>query len=318
MATEVRRRRGSEAENNLFKGGEGELSVIIESGGAPTTDVITVVVHDNVVIGGYKLARKDLENVNPPSGRTNLGLGTVATFDQGTAINEIPKNSFSGALESAAYETIGTQNDRVPLLIDSVATPGIGSFPIAPTAISAENLVNFPNIVDRATQTNVTLNTYINLDQNNISTQLMLDGIVDAFVDDNQATSAGGQYNAGAKLFEDIASAPFILTSGNFIAQTQPEAAHIVVIYAKTIVPNTDFVVEVGRDGNAGTFIPVAIVDQGPVLNIGGTTRLITGTVDLSGAPAGTTMVWRITTTGIDVEVHGVGLFWQTPPFVGI
>lgn len=309
MATEVRRRRGSEADHAPFIGAEGEITIIID--GDDTR--ITAVVHDGVLAGGFQLARRDLENINAATGRTNLGLGSVAILDTGTVIGEVPVNSFAGALGEAAYQSIGTLDTQMPVLIDSVVTPGIGSFP---STISAENLVNIPTTtVNATTQANNALTSYLTLDQNNLPAQILADGFVDAYVDSVSATVSGdGVYNSGTNTFDDdVGATGFFVDSTTFTANvSDPAAAHIAILVANSI----NITARASRDSGT-TFSDFILDNRGPVLD--GSVTLLTGTVDISGQPTGSGMQYQIEVlAGEVIQIHGTALFWQTVPFVGI
>jgi len=317
MATEVRRRRGSEAENDAFTGAEGEVTIIIEGGGVPATNVITAVVHDGIEVGGFQLARKTLDNISgvpadQATARTNLDLGSVATIDTGTAIGEVPVNSFAGALGSAAYEAVGIVDQTVPVLLDSVVNPGTGALPI----ISAENLINIPTTtVDTTSRANSALTTYLTLYQNNLPAQILSDGFMDAYVGSASATVSGdGVYNSGNKTFDDdVGATGFFLDSSTFTAKvTDPAAAHIAILMAGS----TTFTARASRDAGT-TFTDFTLVNRGTVLD--GSVTLLTGTVDISAQPAGSGMQYQIEVPAAKViQIHGTALFWQTEVFVGI
>ena len=76
MAKIVKRRRGSTVEHSAFTGAEGELTIDL--------DKDTIVVHNNITLGGFPLAREDLSNVNLENrigvSELNLPEGTAGQF----------------------------------------------------------------------------------------------------------------------------------------------------------------------------------------------------------------------------------------------
>ena len=88
MATEVRWRRGTTAENDNFTGAEGEITIDI--------DKKTIRVHDGATQGGGVVPTKDL-------------FGSAAYEDIGSGPDEIPTNSNLG---TAAYEDIGDAEEH--------------------------------------------------------------------------------------------------------------------------------------------------------------------------------------------------------------
>ena len=106
MATEVRWRRGTTAENDNFTGAEGEITVDI--------DQKTIRVHDGYTQGGSVVPKDD-------------DLGTAAYEDTGTGTDEVPKNSDLG---TASLADTGTGTDEVPKNSDlgtaSLADTGTG------------------------------------------------------------------------------------------------------------------------------------------------------------------------------------------------
>ena len=70
MAKQVKRRRGSTAEHDVFIGAEGEVTV--------DTDIQTLVVHDGLLAGGYPLAKADLSNADLAN---KINVAELATTD---------------------------------------------------------------------------------------------------------------------------------------------------------------------------------------------------------------------------------------------
>ena len=99
------------------------------------------------------------------------------------------------------------------------------------------------------------------------------------------------------------------LQSGANTAEAQPDEAFIVVwqedVGAVTL--NTDLKAYVSRDGGT-TWTQIALAEEANLA----TGRVLTGTVDISAQPAGTSMKWRLTTHNAkELRVHGVGLEWR-------
>ena len=70
MAKQVKRRRGSTAEHDVFTGAVGEITV--------DTDIKTAVVHDGALAGGYPLAKADLSNADLAN---KISVAELATTD---------------------------------------------------------------------------------------------------------------------------------------------------------------------------------------------------------------------------------------------
>ncbi len=70
MAKQVKRRRGSTAEHDVFTGAVGEVTV--------DTDIQTLVVHDGILAGGYPLAKADLSNADLAN---KINVAELATTD---------------------------------------------------------------------------------------------------------------------------------------------------------------------------------------------------------------------------------------------
>ena len=76
MAKIVKRRRGTTVEHSAFTGAEGEITIDL--------DKDTIVVHDNITLGGFPVAREDLSNVDLSNkigvAELNLPEGTSGQF----------------------------------------------------------------------------------------------------------------------------------------------------------------------------------------------------------------------------------------------
>jgi hypothetical protein len=97
------------------------------------------------------------------------------------------------------------------------------------------------------------------------------------------------------------------LVSVNYAAQSTPSTARVAVQLADslTLVPNTDFMMEVTRDGgNTWTAVTLAL----SMPSFGGV-KMYEGTASLSGQPTGTAMSWRFKTlTNKNIIASGVVL----------
>lgn len=93
-------------------------------------------------------------------------------------------------------------------------------------------------------------------------------------------------------------------------ADAQPDNARI-VLYEEdvdSITLNTDLKAYVTRDGGT-TYSQVTLADEGDYET---GKQILTGTVDISGQPAGTSMEYKITTlNNKSLKLHGVGLHWD-------
>lgn len=119
--------------------------------------------------------------------------------------------------------------------------------------------------------------------------------------------SAGGcvsariQYSAGTQ--------NMTLVSNSSTASATPTDA-IIILWEEdvdSITLNTDIKAYVSRDG--GTTFTQATLAEETSLSTG---RVLTGTVDISGQPSGTSMKWKIETlNNKGLKLHGVGLEWS-------
>ena len=97
--------------------------------------------------------------------------------------------------------------------------------------------------------------------------------------------------------------------SSTFTATSEPSTARLVVFEENIDTPtlNTDIIASVSRDGT--NFSNVTLSDSGYVTGSSGQ-RILTGTVDVSGQPTGTSMRWKIALANNQVKIHGVSLSW--------
>ena len=70
---------------------------------------------------------------------------------------------------------------------------------------------------------------------------------------------------------------------------------------------NTDLVGAISRDDGT-TWTNVTLVEEAMLA----TGRILAGSVDISGQPSDTDMLWRLTGANIkEMKIHGVGLSWS-------
>jgi len=100
------------------------------------------------------------------------------------------------------------------------------------------------------------------------------------------------------------------IVSNSFTASSEPSTARIVVFEENVDTPtlNTDIIARVSRDGGA-TYSDATLSDAGYVTGSSGQ-RILTGTVDVSGQPTGTSMRWKLDLANNEIKVHGVSLQW--------
>jgi hypothetical protein len=95
MAKLVQRRRGTTAEHTIFTGAEGELT--------HDTDKETIVIHDGTTVGGFPLAREDLDNVNLLN---RISVAELATSDGGAG--QVLQTDGSGNLSFVDFDVAGS------------------------------------------------------------------------------------------------------------------------------------------------------------------------------------------------------------------
>jgi len=100
------------------------------------------------------------------------------------------------------------------------------------------------------------------------------------------------------------------LISNSVTAETQPDQGRLVIFEedVSVITVNTDLKGYVTRDGGT-TWSQVTLSDEG---DYDTNKRILTGTVDLSGQPSGTSMEYKITSHNTKaLKIHGTGLLWD-------
>lgn len=110
--------------------------------------------------------------------------------------------------------------------------------------------------------------------------------------------------------FRIYAAGDMVLQSNAFTAVTQPDTARIVILErdVDAITLNTDFKAWLSRDGGT-TFTQATLTDKG---NFDANLQILYGTADISGQPAGTSMIWKLTThNSKTMRIKGVALAWE-------
>lgn len=101
-----------------------------------------------------------------------------------------------------------------------------------------------------------------------------------------------------------------VLISNSNTADAQPDNARIVIFEedVDSITINTDLKAYISRDGGT-TWTQVTLADEGDYET---GKQILTGSVDISGQPAGTSMEYKIETlNNKDLKIHGVGELWD-------
>lgn len=99
------------------------------------------------------------------------------------------------------------------------------------------------------------------------------------------------------------------LISNAVTAEVQPETARIVVLEEDidAVTINTDFKSYISRDGT--NWSEVTLSDEG---DFDASKRVLVGSVDISGQPAGTTMKYKhVSANNKDLKIHATGLLWD-------
>lgn len=111
----------------------------------------------------------------------------------------------------------------------------------------------------------------------------------------------------------DVTTATMTLISNSFTAKTAPTRVRLVVFQetaSGSPTLNTDIVGSVSRD-NGTTYTNVSLTDSAFVTGSSGL-RILTGTVDISAQPSGTSMRWRLVVNTNSVSrIHGVSIQWS-------
>jgi hypothetical protein len=136
-------------------------------------------------------------------------------------------------------------------------------------------------------------------------------GIVVRSVDSGAtwASLGAGSYDGAFRVYKSI-PVDMSLESFGFSAKVaNPTMARLVVVEVNDDTPtlNTDIKGWISRD-NGSTFTQVTLVDKGVFT---GTQNLYSGAVDISGAAAGSTLRWRLTShNNKTFHIKGAGIVW--------
>jgi hypothetical protein len=123
----------------------------------------------------------------------------------------------------------------------------------------------------------------------------------------------GGQnsnaFQCEIEAFETLTSANMVLVSEIAVAETAPDEAFLVVWQedVDTVTINTDLIAEVSRD-DGSNWSTVTLTEESTLAS----GRILAGSVDISGQPSDTDMLWRLTiANNKEQRIHGVGLEWS-------
>src|SRR6056300_1423202 len=150
-------------------------------------------------------------------------------------------------------------------------------------------------------------------DSKNYAFYTIVNGSVDAYTDEtgiDTSTSTNETYDATNDLYSPTGgNTNMTLVSNAFTAAAQSDFSRFVFfeedVDACTL--NTDIKAYVSRD-NGTTFTQVTLADKG---NYASGKRDLSGSVDISGQPAGTAMKYKIETlNNKNLKIHGANLNW--------
>jgi hypothetical protein len=125
----------------------------------------------------------------------------------------------------------------------------------------------------------------------------------------------GGSEQTGVgevEFFTTAAPADMVLVSETSVAEAAPDEAFIVVWQedVDSVTLNTDLLAYVTRDADAGTpeWTQVTLTEEATL----DTGRILTGSVDISGAASDVDMAWKlVVANNKEQRIHGVGLSWS-------
>lgn len=101
-----------------------------------------------------------------------------------------------------------------------------------------------------------------------------------------------------------------ILIANGQTAVVQPSTARVVILEEDidSIILNTDLTCFASRDGGT-TFTQITLINEG---TFGSSKNILAASVDISAQPAGTSMVYKITTLNNKaLKIHATGLLWD-------
>lgn len=194
---------------------------------------------------------------------------------------------------------------------------------IVPGSVDYGRITNVPDTssitlgdltnVDQVARDNITINAFRIAINNGLSVQNMVDGFVDEFEDEtgvDLAASVNEVYDATDDFYKPTAATNMDLISNTVTAEDQPTDTNIVVLQEDidAVTVNTDIKAYASRDGGT-TFTQITLTDEGDFDSV---IRILSGSVDISGQPVGTSMEYKIETLNTKQQkIHGVALQWS-------
>ena len=150
---------------------------------------------------------------------------------------------------------------------------------------------------------------------NNYVMNQLVDGVIDAY-QDASGVDAGASTNEtrdGSGEFYWGNGSNLTLQSTATTAKAQPTQGRIIIFEEAatgTTTINTDIIAAVSRDGGS-TFTAITLSNDGLYATA---KRILSGSVDISGQPSGTSMKYKITTHNQSgskaTRIHGASLLW--------
>ena len=139
------------------------------------------------------------------------------------------------------------------------------------------------------------------------------DGMIDAYFDESgvdTSASTNETYDGGNDLYSPAGgNTNMTLISNAQTATTQPDEGRI-ILYEEDVAAitlNTDIKGYVSRD-NGTTYTQITL-SEGATYETG--KRLLSGSVDISGQPAGSNMRYKVETLNTkNLKLHGASLLW--------
>jgi hypothetical protein len=114
---------------------------------------------------------------------------------------------------------------------------------------------------------------------------------------------------AEVEFYETNTPPDMTLIANAVTAEAEPATARLVLFEqdVDAVTVNTDLIASVSRDGGI-TWSAVTLADEGDYET---GQRILAGTVDVSGQPSGTSMLWKaVTANDKELKLHGVALQW--------
>ena len=110
--------------------------------------------------------------------------------------------------------------------------------------------------------------------------------------------------------FYDSSAGDMVLISVAQTAETQPDVARVVILEedVDSVTLNTDLKCFASRDGGT-TFTEITLINEG---SFDSSKNILAASIDISAQPAGTSMVYKITTLNSkELKIHATGLLWD-------